>query len=133
MTTILPGSVPQLSPIVEAIRVAESGTTAEIRVHLSRRLIERDPLKRAMSLFDQYEMSRTSRRNSLLIYVNLNRRRFAILADRAAYKTLGRSFWEEAARNLKRDFVSTHPENAIALSVIKIGERLARQYPKESP
>jgi uncharacterized membrane protein len=120
------------SPILDAIRDAESRTTAEIRVHLSRRLIEKDPFKRAKHLFHQYGMYRTTHRNAVLLYVNLRRRKFALIGDEGAHHSVGQRFWEELARDLMRNFISTHPENAIALAVKKIGERLAQDFPLDA-
>lgn len=117
------------SPILDAIRAAEAKTTSEIRVHLSRRWMEKDPFKRAGHLFRQYGMFRTTHRNAVLLYVNLRRRKFALVGDEGAHHAVGQRFWEELARQLKRDFGSTHPENAIALAVKKIGERLAQDFP----
>lgn len=117
------------SPIVEAIREAESETTAEIRVHLSHRLIERDPFGRAVKLFQQYGMGRTTHRNAVLIYINFRRKKFAIIGDEGAHQALGQRYWEEMSRELKRNFASTHPENAIALAIRKLGERLSKDFP----
>jgi len=118
------------SPIVEAIHEAEAHTTAEIRVHVSQRLLERNPYKRATHLFHQYQLSKTAHRNAVLLYVNLRRKKFAITGDEAAHNALGQRFWEELARDMKRHMISTHPENAIALVVQKLGRRLAEKFPK---
>jgi len=120
------------SPIVEAIRLAEENTTGEIRVHLSKKWIERDPYKRATRLFQKFGMFRTTHRNAVLFYVNLKRHKFAIVGDEGIHKTVGQRYWEELARELKRALISTHPENAIAIGVSKIGEILQKHYPLES-
>jgi uncharacterized membrane protein len=118
------------SPIVDAIREAESETSAEIRVHLSRRLWERNPYQRAMRLFQQYGMSGSAQRNSVLFYVNLRRKKFAIVGDEGAHTAVGQRFWEELSRETKRNMISTHPENAIALIIRKLGARLAKHFPR---
>ena len=119
------------SPIVDAIRSAEKDTTGEIRVHLSRKWIEKDPFRHATRLFHQFGMFRTSQRNAVLLYVNLKRHKFAIIGDGGIHHIVGQRYWEELARELKNNFISTHPENAIALAVLKVGEVLREHFPQE--
>ena len=119
------------NPIVDAIHAVEAETTAEVRVHLSKRLIERDPLKRANHLFAQYGMARTPQRNAVLLYVNLRRKKFAVVGDEGAHRVLGQKYWEDLAYDLRRQLISTHPENAIALWVRKLGHRLAMEFPRQ--
>jgi uncharacterized membrane protein len=95
------------SPIVAAIHAVEAETTAEVRVHLSRRL------------------------NAVLLYVNLRRKKFAVVGDDAAHRALGQRYWEDIARDLKHQLISTHPEKAIALWVRKLGHRLAMEFPRQ--
>jgi len=120
------------SPIVEAIRLAEENTTGEIRVHLSKKWIERDPYRRATRLFQKFGMFRTTHRNAVLLYVNLKRKKFAIIGDEGIHQTVGQMYWEDLARALKHALISTHPENAIALAVSRIGDILHEHYPLQA-
>lgn len=119
-------------PIVQAIAAAETGSTAEIRVHLSRRLFEKAPLKRAFRLFDRFGMSRTQHRNAVLLYINLRRHRFAIVSDQSADQTLGGTYWKEFARGLAEDLRATDPERAIAQAISRLGEKLRLHFPEEN-
>lgn len=121
----------QFSPIVQAIALAEAGTTGEIRVHLSRRFFEKDAYARAQRLFKRFGMSRTAQRNAVLLYVNLRRRKFAIIGDEGIHKNVGQEFWEKLARDLATHLRSTHPERAIALGVEEIGRVLKRFFPDD--
>jgi len=121
---------PATDPIVNAIAAAEAGTTAEIRVHLSKRFFEKDPLKRAFRLFDRFDMARTRERNAVLIYINLRCRRFAVLGDQSAERTLGQAYWRELAASLAEDLRSTDPERAIAQAITRLGEKLRLHFPK---
>jgi uncharacterized membrane protein len=121
----------KLSPIVQAIARAERGTTGEIRVHLSRRWLERHPFARATRLFNQYGMTRTAQRNGVLIYINLRRREFAIIGDEGIHKVVGQKYWDELAKHLHEDLASTHIENAVALAVGTVGATLHRFFPAE--
>ncbi|MBC7692176.1 MAG: TPM domain-containing protein [Methylotenera sp.] len=117
------------SPIVKALTIAERKTSGEIRVHLSRRLIEKDPLGRGLALFDEYKMTQTANRNAVLIYVNLRCQRFAIIADEGIHRAVGQMYWEELAVNLKEDLLSTYFENAISLTIFTLGVTLQKYFP----
>lgn len=117
------------SPIVRAITEAEAGTTGEIRVHLSRHWIEPNTLKRARRLFARFGMQRTEHRNGILLYVNLRRKRLAVVGDVAIDACVGEAFWKKLISDLERDLRATHFENAISNTVRKIGEELARHFP----
>lgn len=118
------------SPIVRSIALAETRTTGEIRVHLSRKIFERDPLVRAQKLFRQFGMGQTTHRNAILLYVNLRRKKFAIIGDEGIHQHVGQRYWDELVAELKKDLRGTHMENAIALAVRTIGVTLERYFPK---
>ncbi|MCM2322215.1 MAG: TPM domain-containing protein [Oligoflexia bacterium] len=121
----------KFSPIIEAIARAETGTTGEIRVHLTRSWIEKDAFAHAWSIFNRFAMFRTAQRNAVLLYVNLRKHKFAIVGDEGIHKAVGQRYWERVARNLSRNMGSTHYENAIALAVREIGEVLHQHFPTE--
>ena len=121
-----------VSPIVKAIGWAESKSTAEIRVHISRRWFEPDPYGRARDLFDHFGMFRTPRKNAILFYFNVRLQRFAIVADLGVDAKLGSAYWPELAGNLKEDLQSTHFENAVAIAVRTLGISLQKIYPTQS-
>ncbi len=121
----------QQSPIVQAIAHAEAGTTGEIRVHLSRKWIEQNPMQRARTLFEQFGMHQTTHRNAVLIYVNLRRRKFAIFGDSGVNEVVGPHYWEQVATNLREHLRGTHPERAIAFSVQEVGEVLKKYFPAD--
>jgi uncharacterized membrane protein len=121
----------KFSPIVQAIAEAEKATTGEIRVHLSRRLWDPDPYGRARRLFAEYGMTRTAQRNGVLLYINLRKRRFALVGDEGVHQTVGQKYWEDLAQALHEDLMSTHIENAVAIAVRTIGATLQRFFPAD--
>lgn len=127
-----PVRVGKLSRIVQAIGEAEIRTTGEIRVHLSKRWFEQNPLHRARKIFHKFGMQRTSNRNAVLLYVNLRRKRLAIYGDEAVHDNVGQQYWDKIAKELSQDLRSTHHENAIAIAVRKIGNELAKHFPCDS-
>ncbi len=119
------------SPIVEAIADAEHFTTGEIRVHLTRRWIEKDPYSRASRLFEEFQMTKTAERNAVLLYINLRKRKFAIIGDRGIHQKVGQIYWEQLAQKLREDLQSTQIENAVALAVRSIGRTLQTFFPRD--
>ena len=120
------------SKIIAAIREAEEKTTGEIRVHLSKRWIERDPMKTARKIFHKAELHGSLHKNSVLLYVNLRRKHFAIVGDQGIHDHVGQVYWERIVRELAQDLRSTHRDNAIAIAIQKIGDTLAKAFPAEA-
>ena len=118
-----------VSPVVQAIQEVDRDTTGEIRVHLSQRWLEPDAFRRAKRIFQLHQMNQTSLRNAVLIYVNLRKRKFAIVGDFAIDEAVGRGFWQQQALKLEENLNSTQSERAIALAVTEIGEALKRHLP----
>jgi uncharacterized membrane protein len=115
--------------VVKAIAEAERLTVGEIRVHLSRRWLERDPVARAERIFHAFKMERSPLRNSVLLYVNLKARKLAIIGDEGIHHMAGQPYWEKLVRELQEDLRETFPENAIASAVRRIGTEMARHFP----
>ena len=124
------------SPIVEAIRFAEESFSGQIRVHLSKRWVEKDPARRAQQLLDQYKMVGSSARNSILIYVNLRKGKFSILGNAGINRVIGRHHWEEMSSELSEELSenlrSTQSERAIAFTVASVGQTLKKYFPSKA-
>ena len=124
---------PSHSPIVRAIALAQQRTTGEVRVDLSRKLFEKDPYGRALRLFSEYGMTRTTQHNAVLIYVNLRKRRFAIVGDSGIQAAVGQQYWEGLGRALSEDLRKyPKPEQAIAMAVTTLGATLQRYFPSST-
>jgi|GEM_PF-125369 len=121
----------KFSPIIQAIAAAENGSTGEIRVHIAKHWIERDPFARATRLFEHFNMFRTTDRNAVLFYINPRKRKFAIIGDAGIHSVVGQKYWEDLSATLRKELRSTHPENAIALAVLQMGEIFRKYFPKE--
>src|SRR5437899_13030922 len=81
--------------VSDAIKAAESHTSAEIRVHLERRLPRRffgarvDALARARGLFTKLGMHRTAARHGVLIYLAVDDRTLAVVGDAGLHGRVG--------------------------------------------
>ena len=80
--------------ITNAIRVAETNTSGEIRVHIEKHCKE-NVLDRAAYIFEKLEMHKTKLRNGVLFYVALEDQKFAILGDAGINQKVPDNFWDE--------------------------------------
>ena len=95
--------------ITRAIAAAEARTSAEIRVHLERRVPRRlwvgrapDVLTRARHVFRRLGMHKTVERHGVLIYLAVEDRRFAVVGDEGIHGRVGDPHWE-GVRDLMAD------------------------------
>lgn len=116
--------------IIAAILSVEERTTGEVRVHISKNWMERNAFKKASFYFQKYHLHQTQDRNGVLVYVNLKKKKFAIVADEGFSKLVGQKYWNELSTFLKEDLESTHFENAISLTVRTLGETLTKYFPR---
>ena len=116
--------------IVTAIQAAEAGTIGQIRVHVSGSFLERDPMRAAWKWFNRLRMQKTAERSGVLIYVNLRKKRFAIIGDTGLHQKVGDEFWSGVASQLGADIKKLgHPEEALVLAVNRVGEVLRKHFP----
>jgi len=116
--------------IVAAIRSAESGTTGELRVFIESHCAYMDAMDRAKELFAQLGMTKTERRNAVIVYMALDDRQFAIFGDEEIYsKAGGPVFWENAAEHLKQHLKQGHIADGLVVCINELGRALAQHFP----
>ena len=115
--------------IVAAIAEAESRTSGEIRVHVTRRK-PKDPETRARRRFEKLGMTKTAHRNGVLIYIAPNLRRFQILGDAGIHEKCGDDFWKETASAMEEHFRKGQFTEGILAGVEKAGRLLAQHFPR---
>ncbi len=118
-----------LTPILRSLRYVTKKSTGEVFVHLSEDRLERDPMDSALSIFEEMNLTKTTDRNGVLIYLNRKTRKFAIVADEGLHRIVGQKYWDELARNLSEDLRATHYENALSLAIYSVGTTLAKRFP----
>jgi uncharacterized membrane protein len=85
--------------IAAAVAAAEAATSAEIRVHLERRLpvlrgaARADALGRAREVFARLGMHRTALRHGVLIYLAIEDKKVAIVGDEGIHARVGDDYW----------------------------------------
>ncbi|MGI6479293.1 MAG: TPM domain-containing protein [Salinivirgaceae bacterium] len=92
----------QKQQIVDAIGEAELNTSGEIRVHIDTKCKTKNPIDRAVQIFNKLEMHKTDLQNGVLIYLSVLDRKFAIIGDEGIDKKVPDDFWNNT-KNLMID------------------------------
>lgn len=116
--------------IVSIIRGVEKKTSGEIRVFLEKRA-PRDLMERARKIFEKLGLTKTKRRNGVLIYLSLADRQFVILGDRGIHEKVEKGFWDEAASDMKTHFTRGQFMEGMRSGIHRIGGKLALHFPWE--
>lgn len=114
--------------ITNAIRVAETNTSGEIRVHIEKKC-KTDVLDRAAYIFDKLEMQKTKLRNGVLFYLAIEDRKFAILGDAGINAKVPENFWESIKENMVEKFKEGLFADGLAEGILKAGEQLKEHFP----
>lgn len=116
--------------IKNAIRVAETNTSGEIRVHIEK-FCKDDVLDRAAYIFAKLEMHKTKLRNGILFYIAFEDHKFAILGDAGINQKVAENFWDEIKDMMLDKFKQGDFAGGISKGVIKAGEQLKAYFPYE--
>ena len=117
--------------IVQAIAAAESRSSAEIRVHVTRR-VPKDLEERALRRFHLLGMTKTAERNGVLIYVAPRAKKFRVLGDAGIHEKAGPEFWTEVAAAMEERFRKAEFTDGVVEGVRRVGEALAKHFPRQS-
>lgn len=115
--------------IAAAIAAAEARSSGEIRVFISSKKPD-DAVARATARFHKLGMHQTRERNAVLLYFAPRAQKFAVIGDTAIHEKCGQPFWEEVAAEISAQLRSQQFTAAIVGAVGKVGEILARHFPR---
>ncbi|MES1208703.1 MAG: TPM domain-containing protein, partial [Pseudomonadota bacterium] len=115
--------------IEAALRAAEQQTSAEIRVAVSRWYFWGDVRRAAERAFRRLGMTATQRRNGVLVFLSLRRRRFELLGDVAVDEKLTDADWQIVAAILRSHFTRGDLSGGIEAAVARLSSDLARHFP----
>ncbi len=113
-----------------AILEAQNHSTCEFRVFLSHRFFERNPQKRARKLFHHLKLDKNNLRNAVFLYLNLKAQKFAFVLGDAIIDQMAKPELDTLSQHLTNDLLSTHPSNAIALTIQTLGVSLEKHFPQ---
>ena len=117
--------------IVAAIRSAEAKGLGEIRVHLHKGRVD-DPRAEAEKVFVRLGMAATAHRTGCLLFLAPAERAFAVIGDQAIHAKVGDDFWLEARDAAAQHFTQGRFTDGIVAAVTKLGDALARHFPREA-
>jgi len=117
--------------ITNAIRVAETNTSGEIRVHIENHC-SGDVLDRAAYVFEKLEMHKTELRNGVLFYLAVEDRKFAILGDAGINVKVPEDFWESTKDVVINKLKEGKYADGLAQGIVKAGEQLKSHFPHQS-
>jgi uncharacterized membrane protein len=115
--------------IVAAIADAERLTSGEIRIHIERKGGRKDPMKRALRVFEELKMHQTDLRNGVLFYLATEDHKFSILGDEGIDKVVPPHFWEDVRDLVQAHFKKGEFEDGLINGVRMAGEKLAEFFP----
>jgi uncharacterized membrane protein len=125
-----------LEAIVAAVREAEESTSAEIRVHIERRVAHglrrrtSDPMERARRVFVALGMHRTARRHGVLVYLALQDHKLAIVGDEGIHARVGEEYWAALRDRMVERLRAGAVRGAVVGAVSDIGATCARFFPR---
>jgi uncharacterized membrane protein len=117
--------------IVQAIREAESKTSAEIRVYIQRGKLKGDPLVAAQKKFQRLGMHKTSERNGVLIFIAPRAQKFAVVGDKAVHERCGHVLWRSVVTKMDEHFRNEKFSHALVEAIEEIGKALSAHFPKK--
>ncbi len=119
----------ELDAVTAAVRAAEAGTSAEIRVHLDS-TCPGDALARATTIFERLGMHRTAARNGILLYVAVEDRKLAVLGDAAIHARVAGDAWARLVETLAAHFEEGRRGDGLIAAVRDAGALLRRHFPR---
>lgn len=114
--------------IVEAIRIAESQTSGEIRVHIEHKC-DSDVYEHALEVFHYLKMDNTLQRNGVLIYVAVDNKSFVICGDQGINNIVGTDFWNSTRDKISSQFKSGNFKQGLIDGVKESGQVLSKHFP----
>lgn len=116
--------------VVAAIRAVEAQTTGELRVFIESHCSYLDAMDRVQEIFKKLKMTKTEKRNAVLVYIALKDKQFAIFGDEQIYAQAGgAAFWENAGAHLLEHLKQSHVTEGIITCIEELGVELKKNFP----
>ena len=119
----------QQAEILSAILQAENKTSGEIRVHLESKM-DGDVFDRAAWIFKKINMDNTAERNSILFYLALTNRKFAVIGDKGINAKVPENFWERIKDILETNFREGKFTEGLIKGIMLTGSLLKEYFPR---
>jgi uncharacterized membrane protein len=113
-----------------AIENAESNTSGEIRVHLTKNC-KQDVLKKSKQVFEKLKMHQTELRNGVLIFLAVEDRKFAIIGDKGINDLVEVDFWDSIRNRMTEEFKKEQFTVGLCQGIEMIGKKLKTNFPHQ--
>ena len=114
--------------IVSAIKIAETNTSGEIRIHIEASS-EKAHYERALEVFQLLEMHKTKDANGVLIYVAVKDHKFVICGDKGINDVVPENFWDATKDIIQNQFKKGNFKQGIVDGILKAGAELQSHFP----
>jgi uncharacterized membrane protein len=114
--------------IVEAIRLAETATSGEIRVHIEKKASIAH-FDRALEVFHLLKMDETELKNGVLIYVAVKDKAFVICGDKGINEVVSTDFWDSTKEIMASHFKNGNFKQGLIDGITKAGNQLKKYFP----
>ncbi|OOF64569.1 TPM domain-containing protein [Rodentibacter sp. Ppn85] len=119
--------------IEAAIARLENESSAELRVYIERKLpktsVGFSAVERALQVFDELEMHRTSAQNSVLIYVGYKDHLCAIIGDKGIHQFVNEAYWQQQCDLMIEQFKLKAYTKGIVEAIERIADNLKTHFP----
>ena len=113
-----------------ALLNASYKTTAEIRIRVDKKA-GRDTLAAARRAFTELGLKNNTARNSVLFYISVFDRKFAVLGDDEINKRVSPEFWETVKNAVVSKFSEREFKIGLLGAIAITSEKLAENFPDE--
>jgi hypothetical protein len=114
--------------LISAIKMAESKTSGEIRIHIEK-ICKGDPLEECKKRFSKLNMQQTKDRNGILFFLAINSKSFAVWGDEGIHQKVSDEFWKTITDCAIGYFKQNDLISGIEKSVELCGEKLKLHFP----
>ena len=114
--------------VVEAIRLAETATSGEIRVHIEKKASIAH-FDRALEVFHLLKMDETELKNGVLIYVAVKDKAFVICGDKGINEAVSTDFWDSTKEIMASHFKNGNFKQGLIDGITKAGDQLKKYFP----
>jgi uncharacterized membrane protein len=121
----------QKQQIVAAICEAEKVTSGQIKVHLEAKC-PKEPMARALEVFHQLGMHKTTHKNAVLIYLAYGDKKFAIVGDSGIHAVVPANFWDGTKEVMKGHFKKGEFLEGTLFAIKEAGSHLQQYFPHQA-
>jgi uncharacterized membrane protein len=114
--------------IVAAIKAAETATSGEIRIHVTKRC-PGDPVTAARTIFNNLHMDQTAARNGVLFFIATDAHKFAVIGDQGINEVTPDNFWEDIVEAAMAKFKEGAYTDGLERAITMAGEALQEFFP----